>query len=1042
MSIRILESRSIAAARRLVGVRGLVPLFAVLVVHLATATPARAQMGEVAGTVAAAGTGEPLPGAQITVIGAAQRAVTDDRGRFRVPGLAGPNVTLEVRRIGYRLERVPARVGQLDLAIALAVNPASLEAVIVTGTTGATERRAIGNAVATINVADVTELAPVNNMQQLLNGRAAGVVIQQASGGVGTGSRIRVRGITSLSLSNEPLLYIDGVRVNNQSGSGPLNQSSQGSGTVSRINDINPDDVESIEILKGPAAATLYGTEASSGVINIITKKGASGAARWSATARQGVNYLANWRKFFPANYGRIVAGGPVVELSVDSLINANGGSLFRTGKHQELELALSGGSDRVTYYASGGYLDSEGAEPTNWRRQYSGRVNLGISPSTRFRVNTAVGFVTGPTHLSPEGGFGGRVWTTLQASPVNYNNRFFHGFHSGIPYQYDMLYQFWQDVDRFTASTRLEHQPASWLQHRLTVGADRTREGDNLWVPRIDSLTTHPSFGSGALGSRSQTNRTVTVRTMDYVATATLGLGSNLRPTTSGGTNLRFATSLGGQFYHEATDFVFASGSIFPTPGVSSVNATTTNRNQGQDFLEDKTLGVYVQEQVSWKDRLFLTAAVRSDDHSAFGSDFNRVIYPKFSVSWVTSQEPWWMFGTGNTLRLRAAYGEAGRAPSTYSAIRTYTPVTGPNDSPAFTAQFLGNPNLGPERGKEVELGFDAAALNDRVNLELTYYNKKTASAILDREIAPSVGYTGTPVPTPLVSGVQPFNAGSIRNTGWEVLLRGTPYRSDRIAVDMAFNYSTNDNEILDLGISGFTFVPVAGTLYMRHQEGYPVGSWFERKVVAAQLNPTTGAPITNTVMCDNGAGGQVLCAGPDLIYGNADDAPALFLGRGVPKNEGSFSSTVTLWNRLRLYGQVDFKTGFRKLDGNTRLRCWFFNRPCREVYFPLEYDPLRIAMVQSGQNLPEFFTSDASFTKFREFTVAYTLPDRFTRMANASRASISLSGRNLKTWTDYPGGEVETTYLYGPRGGHSTWDQTILPQLTQWIVTVNLGF
>jgi hypothetical protein len=289
-------------------------------------------------------------------------------------------------------------------------------------------------------------------------------------------------------------------------------------------------------------------------------------------------------------------------------------------------------------------------------------------------------------------------------------------------------------------------------------------------------------------------------------------------------------------------------------------------------------------------------------------------------------------------------------------------------------------------------------------------------------------------------VSGVQPFNAGSIRNTGWEMLLRGTPYRSDLVAVDLALNFATNDNKILDLGMPGFTFVPVAGTLYMRHQQGYPVGSWFERKVVAAQLN-ASGAPIANTVMCDNGSGGQMLCAGADLIYGNADDAPALFLGRGVPKNEGSISSTVTLWNRLRLYGQVDFKTGFKKLDGNTRLRCWFFNRPCREVYFPLEYDPLRIAMVQSGQNLPEFFITDASFTKFREFTISYTVPDRFTRLANVSRASLALSGRNLKTWTDYPG-EVETTYLYGPRGGHSTWDQTILPQLTQWVVTVNLGF
>src|SRR5918992_177867 len=357
MSRSTLLSRPDTPRHQLIRFRAVAGLLVLFGMHMGVPTAGRAQGGEVAGTVTAVGTGELLPGAQIIVVGGTQRAVSDDRGRFRITGLTGPAVTLEVRRIGYRLERVPARVGQTDLGIGLTVNPASLEAVVVTGTAGATERRAIGNAVTTINASEVTELAPINNMHQLLNGRAAGVVIQGASGGIGTGSRIRVRGITSLSLSNEPLLYIDGVRVNSQAGTGPLNQSSQGSGTVSRINDVNPDDIESIEILKGPAAATLYGTEASSGVINIITKKGASGAARWSVTGRQGVNYLANWRQYFPANYGRIVSGGPVVELSMDSLINANGGSLFRRGKHQELELALSGGTDRVTYYASGGYL-------------------------------------------------------------------------------------------------------------------------------------------------------------------------------------------------------------------------------------------------------------------------------------------------------------------------------------------------------------------------------------------------------------------------------------------------------------------------------------------------------------------------------------------------------------------------------------------------------------------------------------------------------------------------------------------------------------
>ena len=226
------------------------------------------ESGTVAGTVTAAGSQEPLLGAQVTVIGGSQRATSDERGRFRVTGLSGAigaSITLEVRRIGYREQRVPAHIGDASVGVQLPVNPTSLEAVVVTGTAGATEKRALGNAVTTLNAAEITDVAPITSMQQLLNGRAPGVVIMPASGAVGTGSQVRVRGLASFSLGNNPLLYVDGVRVNNAAATGPANQSFSSS-TISRLNDINPEDVESIEVLKGPSAATLYGTEASNGV--------------------------------------------------------------------------------------------------------------------------------------------------------------------------------------------------------------------------------------------------------------------------------------------------------------------------------------------------------------------------------------------------------------------------------------------------------------------------------------------------------------------------------------------------------------------------------------------------------------------------------------------------------------------------------------------------------------------------------------------------------------------------------------------------------
>jgi TonB-linked SusC/RagA family outer membrane protein len=990
---------------------------------LATATTADAQTGEIAGTVTATGSGEPLAGAQITVAGGTQRTTSDERGRFRLAGLTGTTATIEVRRIGYRLERVTARVGDTNVGVALSASPTSLEAVVVTGTVGATERRAIGNAVSTISATELTERAPIVSMQSLINARAPGVVVMPTSGMVGAGQQIRIRGTSSFSLGNNPLIYVDGVRVNNAVATGPQNQDF-GSSSISRLNDINPLDIESIEVLKGPSAATLYGTEASNGVINIITKRGVMGAARWTATVRQGANYLNDWRTRFPTNYGLNAATGDTVTLSLDSLIAGNQGEdIFRTGRLQENELAVSGGSDRLQYYASGRYLDSKGAEPNNATRNASGRLNLSLSPSSQLRISGNFGLINGRTDLAGEGGFGGLVWTTLLGTPANYNNPRRHGFHSLLPYQYNDVYKFWQDVDRYTASVRVDHTPITWFQHHLTAGMDRTREGNNRYQPRIDSLVY--TVGSGALGYRVVNQRVVTFRSLDYAGTATFDWRSAFR----------FATSVGAQYYHNASDSVYAEGAVFPTPGLSSVSATTQGRVNTQDFSEDKTLGLYAQEQVSWRDRLFVTAAIRSDDNSAFGEKFNRVVYPKFSVSWVVSEEPWFRVpGVGDrlgSLRLRAAYGEAGKAPATYASLRTFEPVSGPGDSPSIRPQFIGNPLLGPERGKEYELGFDATGLNDRAAVEFTYYNKTTTDAILEREIAPSIGF----------SGFQPFNAGSIRNTGTELMIRGTPWRSDRFELDLTFNYATNDNEVLSL-IDGQTFFNSGS--FTRHVIGYPAFGFWEKRVVAAQYD-AAGTIIANSVMCDDGNGGSTLCAGADLAYGTGDDAPLVFIGRSVPPREGSISGTLTLFRNWRVYSMFDLKNGHRKLDGNTRVRCTpVIGARCRQWFYPLEFSAVEIASVRN-QNLPYYLMDDASFTKWREFTLSYDVPQPFlsrTRVGNVSRATISISGRNLKTWTNFKGFEPEAMWLGGTRGGNVAWEQTMLPQLTSWIATVTLGF
>ena len=254
-------------------------LVAALALAFVAPHSALAQNGAIAGRVVATGTNEALSGAQVTVVGTTVGATSDDNGRFRITGVSGTTVTLDVRRIGYTSARVSANVGQSDLVVALTVNPAALEAVVVTGTPGAQEKREVGNAITTVDASAITATTSIPSMQSLLNGRAPGVVVMPTSGAVGTGSQVRVRGIASFSLGNNPLLYIDGIRVDNAAATGPANQAF-GSSSISRLNDINPEDIESIEILKGPSAATLYGTEASNGVINVITKHGANSAPR------------------------------------------------------------------------------------------------------------------------------------------------------------------------------------------------------------------------------------------------------------------------------------------------------------------------------------------------------------------------------------------------------------------------------------------------------------------------------------------------------------------------------------------------------------------------------------------------------------------------------------------------------------------------------------------------------------------------------------------------------------------------------------------
>ena len=1032
--------------------------YAVAATFALTLTPAMllAQSGSIAGVVVGTG-GQPVAAANIIVPGGSQRATTDSSGRFTLTGLSGNEVSIEVRRLGYRVDRRQVRVGTTNLQIPLVEVSVALDAVVVTGTAGGQARREIGNAITRVDAAAATELGTVSSVQQLLNARAPGVFVNPSSGVVGGGSRMRIRGASSLSLTNEPLVYVDGIRVNSAPATGPVNQgfatAAGQSGGISRINDINPDDIESIEVIKGPAAATLYGTEASGGVVQIITKKGSTGRSRWNFNARLGSNFIQDVEGLFPTNYAAIPRpGGPAtardtISANIVQTERARGRELFRTGRVGEYDLSTSGGSDLFRYYAGGGYENTTGVDPANGVERKTGRLNLSLTPSNTLNFGFNVSYTNGFITLPCEAGCGGITLTSFLANPANDTlltngqPNPARGFNSGLPEAYSAYYEFYQKVDRFTGGFQATQQVASWLSHRANIGVDRTREENSELGRRIADSTYIRLLGISGLGYRTMTFRGVDALTLDYSAAATRDLTASIRST----------TTFGAQHFRNYYEIACASGAQFPAVGVTTVSATTTAipgvSPTCQDEEEDATLGFYLQQQMGFQNRLFLVGALRADDNSAFGRNFNRVYYPKFSASWVLSEEPFFAgMPVLEALKLRAAYGESGKQPITFSALQTYTSATGPTGNPTVTPLSLGNPDLGPERSKELELGFDAGAWGDRVSGEFTWYTKHTVGAILDRQISPSIGVPGT----------QPFNAGSVKNWGTEISLRVRPIDAERFQWESAVSLATNGSRVEDLGtlesilqlrrdaacgagataatcpVDDFVLASV-GSFAPRHQVGYPIGSYFNKRITNAEFNAGTGTINAATLRCDDGKGGEVLCS----------SAPFVYLGRSIPTREGSFSNSLTFLSNFRAFALVDFKGGHVRVNGSDRFRCVVQNR-CRERWYPQEFDAKRVACVTAGtDNLPDCYVQKADFSKLREVSLSYTLPPSVARMGRFNRATLTVAGRNLHTWTNYGGIDPEASFLGGQRGGNfSVFDQLLTPTPAQWIFGLNLDW
>jgi outer membrane receptor protein involved in Fe transport len=621
--------------------------------------------------------------------------------------------------------------------------------------------------------------------------------------------------------------------------------------------------------------------------------------------------------------------------------------------------------------------------------------------------VGTSVNFVNLSSHLGADIGVSPLLGAVAGHSLLFPAAR---GFYPNFPPEVPQtLYDNAQGINRFTGSATFTHRPTDWLTHRLVMGLDQTSD-DSRAIERFTGAMLAAFIGpTAAGGSIGQTLRRNSIASLDYSGSAKYNVSSALSTT----------TSVGGQFYRTELNSSFLGGTGFPGLGVETVSAVSQPATSTQTQIINTTIGAYGQEQFGWHDRLFVTGALRVDNNSAFGEQLKWVTYPKLSLAWVLNEEPMWRTNEFlNSLKIRAAYGESGRQPNAFSALRSYAPAQGPGGTSAVTPNSIGNENLRPERGKEVELGFEGQMFN-RLNLDFTYFNKRTTDLIINQPIAPSSGFSGS----------QFANLGRVDNHGVELQATLQALTRKSFTWEIAGNIATNKDVIKDLGGVGGTVLSAGQTNVV----GGAIGGIYTRRVISADRDATTGQ-ATN-VLCDAGDGKPaVACA----------TAPFQYIGTPTPSTTGSVGNTIYLGKALRLYGLVDFKRGYRVFNANEFIRCLgIAGKPlCRANYYPTEFDPTYLAeraSNASGLGITDQYYQSGNFAKLREVSATYSVPQSMLR--GFSRASITLAGRDLHTWTKYAGIDPEVN-ANNTATSFNTTDQGLTPPLTRFIATLNLTF
>jgi TonB-linked SusC/RagA family outer membrane protein len=975
-------------------------------------------------TVRVTAEGQPVDQAQVVIIGSTLGGLTGAQGTLSIRNVPAGAQTVRVIRVGYSEQKAPVTVvaGQtVNVEVTLSQVALSL-APVVTTATGEIRRVEVGNTISQIDAVKTVENTPIKNVDDLLTSRSTSVTITQGNQ-TGSGSRIRIRGQSSLNLSNQPLFVIDGVRMTSTADDTNL---PTGGATPSRIGDLNPDEIENIEIIKGPSAAALYGTQAANGVVIINTKRGRAGAARWNVYAEGG---LLRDRNTYPVAYTmfgkQLPAGTPaafnfcnnqrvgVGQCSVDSIADLN---IFEEddlkpiddGNRGQVGVQLSGGTDMVRFFLSGEREQETGVmalpkfererlieqkleirdwiERPNALGKNSVRMNLNSSVNSKLDLSLSSGFTNLTQRFSLEsnataglgsqvfGGPGCRVCLPARnvgsAPPLNTPLNGYRAWTPGYTWQEKNE----QRVNRTILAGTANWRPTSWLQNRIVVGNDFADRADDRFLFNGEGPPITATYRNGF-----KTNTRATTRN------TTLDLGSSATWNALSWANLK--STVGLQYVNTGIQQGQASGSELP-PGAQTPNGAVT-RSGTEATTVINTFGIFIEEALALNDRLFLTGALRTDQNSAFGTEFQRVYYPKASLSWVISDESFFPeIGWIDQLRIRSSYGAAGVQPGANDAVRFFNTSAQSIlavDQPGLQISALGNPDLRPERSTEFEGGFEARLFNNRLTLDVTGYAKKTRDALISAIVAPSAGSANS----------VRQNLGSVQNRGLEFL--GTAQLLDRraLAMDVSLSYSTNSNKLLSLGGTP----PQIGT-NTRVVEGYPLFGFWENKILGWQDKNGDGLL---TYWADQ--------AKNEVFVDSVDS----FIGYTQPTDLASLTTGFDFFNRkLRFQTLLDYRGGHRWYNNTERIRCTRPNcsgRMNNKASF--EDQAMVTAALEHPARTNAGYFQDGTTVRFREASLQYTFTPSFARrFFRAQGANLVASARNLKIWTKYRGTDPESDY------------------------------